>query len=120
MRLRMIIPANAARTAVRYFFLAIAVVCLGLYGYAYLERVLYQTYESREFDRTPDRRRRCRRRLRRSHHADRPRRALVRKVCGIVEASACQCAHRTALGSKTAFVRHGARRHRPEILCNSP
>jgi sortase A len=40
---------------VRYFFLALAIACLGLYGYAYLERVLYQTYESREFDRMPDR-----------------------------------------------------------------
>ncbi len=55
MRLRMIIPATAHRTVIRYFFLAVAIVCLGLYGYAYLERVLYQAYESREFDRTPDR-----------------------------------------------------------------
>jgi sortase A len=55
MRLRTIISANAARIALRYFFLAIAVVCLGLYGYAYLERVLYQSYESREFDRMADR-----------------------------------------------------------------
>ena len=39
----------------QYFLLAIAIVCLGFYGYSYLERVLYQTYESREFDRTPDR-----------------------------------------------------------------
>jgi sortase A len=55
MRLRIIIPATAPRTLVRYFFLALAIVCLGIYGYAYLERVLYQTYESREFDRMPDR-----------------------------------------------------------------
>ena len=39
----------------RYFFLALGIACLGLYGYVYLERVLYQTYESREFDRTSDR-----------------------------------------------------------------
>ena len=42
-------------TVVRYFFLALGIACLGLYGYAYLGRVIYQTYESREFDRTPDR-----------------------------------------------------------------
>jgi sortase A len=47
-------PATALRTAVRYSFLALAVVCLGLYGYAWLERVLYQIQESREFDRTAD------------------------------------------------------------------
>jgi sortase A len=51
----MIIPATAPRTVVRYFLLALAIACLGLYSYAYLERALYQTYESREFDRTPDR-----------------------------------------------------------------
>ena len=55
MRLRIVIPTSACRTVVRYFFLALAVVCLGTYGYAYLERVLYQTYESREFDRAPGR-----------------------------------------------------------------
>ena len=55
MRLRITIPATAHRTLVRYFFLALAIACLGLYGFAYLERVLYQTYESREFDRTPER-----------------------------------------------------------------
>jgi len=55
MRLRIMIPAIAHRTVVRYFFLAVAIVCLGFYGYAYLERVLYQAYESREFDRMPDR-----------------------------------------------------------------
>lgn len=42
-------------TVVRYFLLALAIACLGLYGYAYLGRVRYQTYESREFDRTLDR-----------------------------------------------------------------
>ncbi len=51
MRLR----SNITLTAVRYLFLAFAVACLGLYGYAYFERVLYQSYESREFDRRPDR-----------------------------------------------------------------
>jgi sortase A len=56
MRLRIIIRATAHRTVVRYFFLVLAIACLGLYSYAYVERVLYQTYESREFDRTPDRR----------------------------------------------------------------
>jgi len=53
MRLRIVIPATAPRTMVRYFFLALGIACLGVYSYAYLERVLYQTYESREFDRTP-------------------------------------------------------------------
>ena len=62
---------------VRYFFLAVAIACLGLYSYAYLERVLYQTYESREFDRTPDRSAAVVASM--THHADRPRRALVRK-----------------------------------------
>lgn len=55
MRLRIILSPVRRRTAVRYFFLALAIACLGLYGYAYLERVLYQTYESREFDRTLER-----------------------------------------------------------------
>jgi sortase A len=55
MRLRIVIPATAPRTVARYFFLALAIVCLGLYSYAYLERALYQTYESREFDRTSGR-----------------------------------------------------------------
>jgi sortase A len=42
-------------TVVRYCFLALAIACFGLYGYAYLDRVLYQAHESREFDRMPDR-----------------------------------------------------------------
>jgi sortase A len=42
-------------TVVRYFFLTLAMACLGLYSYAYLERVLYQSYESREFDRSLER-----------------------------------------------------------------
>src|SRR5450432_309600 len=40
---------------VRYLFLALAMACLGLYSYAYLERAVYQNYASREFDRTLDR-----------------------------------------------------------------
>jgi len=40
---------------IRYFFLALAITCLGLYGYMYLERVLYQTYESRKFDQALER-----------------------------------------------------------------
>ena len=55
MRLRIIVPAAAPRALVRYFFLAVAIACLGIYGYAYLERAVYQAYESREFDRTADR-----------------------------------------------------------------
>lgn len=39
----------------RYFFLSLAIVSLGLYGYTYLERVLYQAYESWSFDRAPER-----------------------------------------------------------------
>jgi sortase A len=52
MRLRIILPATAPRAAARCFFLALAIVCLGLYSYEYVERALYQTYESRGFDRT--------------------------------------------------------------------
>jgi sortase A len=43
-------------TVIRYCLLAFAIACLGIYGYAYLERVLYQRHESREFDLAPDRR----------------------------------------------------------------
>jgi sortase A len=39
----------------RYFFLVLAVACLGFYSYAYIDRVLFQTYESWRFDRLPDR-----------------------------------------------------------------
>jgi sortase A len=35
-------------------FLILAIVCLGLYGYTYIERVVYQAYESRLFDRAAD------------------------------------------------------------------
>jgi len=36
----------------QYIFLILGTVCLGLYGYAYLERVFYQSYESWSFDHT--------------------------------------------------------------------
>ncbi len=55
MRLRVILRATAPRTAARYFFLTLAIVCLGFYSYEYVERALYQTYESREFDRALNR-----------------------------------------------------------------
>lgn len=54
MNLRIIRPVAAPRTAIRYLFLFLGVACLGVYSYAYVERVLYQNYESREFDRTLD------------------------------------------------------------------
>ena len=56
MRLRVIVPARAYRAIGRYWLLIVAVICLGLYGGAFLERVLYQTYEGWEFDRAQDRR----------------------------------------------------------------
>ena len=52
MRLRIAIPARAVPPIIRYCFLLTAAVCLGLYGYAYVQRASYQAYESREFDRT--------------------------------------------------------------------
>jgi sortase A len=39
----------------RYFFLVLAIVCLGLYSYTYVDRVVFQTYQSWLFDRLPDR-----------------------------------------------------------------
>ena len=36
----------------QYVFLILAALCLGFYSYAYIERVVYQTYESWSFDRT--------------------------------------------------------------------
>lgn len=39
----------------QYVFLILATGCLGFYGYGYLERVLYQTYEGWSFDRAPAR-----------------------------------------------------------------
>lgn len=53
--MRMVVTPIAPRTLVRYSFLVVAVVCLGLYSYESVERALYQTYESREFDGTLDR-----------------------------------------------------------------
>ena len=53
MRLRIVLPATVGFSLARYFFLALAVACLGFFGYTYLARVLYQTHESWEFDRTP-------------------------------------------------------------------
>jgi sortase A len=38
-----------------YFFLILAIASLGLYGYAYIARTLYQTYESWSFDQATDR-----------------------------------------------------------------
>ena len=55
MRLRIMVAPIAPRAVVRYLFLSLGIACLGLYSYDYVERVLYQTYESREFDRTLDR-----------------------------------------------------------------
>lgn len=43
--------ARARWTASQYLFLILAIVSLGLYGYTYTERVVYQAYESRLFDR---------------------------------------------------------------------
>jgi sortase A len=54
MRLRITIPANAPRTALAHFFLALAIICLGYYGYDQVERATYQSQESHEFDRMMD------------------------------------------------------------------
>jgi sortase A len=43
------------RGPAQYFFLAVAIGSLGLYGYSYFARALYQTYESWSFDRAADR-----------------------------------------------------------------
>ncbi len=76
MKLRIAVP-TAALAMVRYFFLVLAIGCLGLYSYSYLERVVYQAWESREFDRT----------LERTANAARPTSPAVRqspKVAGAV------------------------------------
>lgn len=52
MILRLLIAPIAVGTVVRGFFLIAAMVCLGLFSYDYMERTLYQTSQSREFDRT--------------------------------------------------------------------
>jgi sortase A len=56
MSVRILIPATGSQAVLRYFLLTIGIACLGFYGYSYVERALYQSYESREFDRTPNRR----------------------------------------------------------------
>lgn len=53
MRLRVIIPPAPA--VARYLLLVLGIACLGLYSFAHLERVLYQTCESAEFDRVAGR-----------------------------------------------------------------
>lgn len=55
MRLRIVLLPAARWAMLRYFFLAVAVACLGLYSYSYLERWTYQAWESRQFDRTLER-----------------------------------------------------------------
>jgi len=55
MTLRVILSLKPNRSVSRYFFLILAIACLGLYSYAYFGRILYQTYQSWEFDRTQDR-----------------------------------------------------------------
>lgn len=53
MKLHIVPTAGFFLTVIRYCFLALASVCLGVYSYAYLERVLYQSEASRKFDRAP-------------------------------------------------------------------
>jgi sortase A len=53
MSLRINLQAGTFRTVVRRFFLALASLCLGLYSYAYVERIVFQHYESWKFDRMP-------------------------------------------------------------------
>ncbi len=55
MRLRLFLSGVAIWNVVRYFFLALAIACLGLYSSVTIERAQYQHYESREFDRAPAR-----------------------------------------------------------------
>lgn len=55
MRLRIVLTGGIFRTVVRYFFLAVASLCLGLYSYAYLGRVVFQSYEGWKFDRAAGR-----------------------------------------------------------------
>ena len=50
MTLRIIVAPVGARAVVRGFCLALAITCLGLYGYDYVGRALYQSTEGREFD----------------------------------------------------------------------
>jgi sortase A len=55
MRVRLKLRATAPWTVARYGCLALAIACLGFYGYVTIERKIYQTYESRAFDRAPAR-----------------------------------------------------------------
>jgi LPXTG-site transpeptidase (sortase) family protein len=52
MKLGNIVAPTSGRAVARYFFLGAGVICLGLYGYEYAERTLYQAYESGQLDRT--------------------------------------------------------------------
>lgn len=53
MKVRVILRATAPWTVARYAFLVFAIACLGFYSYVSIERTIYQTYESRVFDRAP-------------------------------------------------------------------
>jgi sortase A len=53
MRVRIHLRALGFRTLARYFFLALGISCLGIYSGVFLQRELYQAYESRQFDRAP-------------------------------------------------------------------
>ena len=54
----LVIPGRQKRPSpwrqCRYFFLVLAIACLGLYSYTYVGRVVFQTYQSWLFDRLPD------------------------------------------------------------------
>src|SRR5271155_4738312 len=54
MKLRVVFPPSAWRTVARSCLLVLAIVCLGLYSYSYLERNAYQAYASWKFDKTPE------------------------------------------------------------------
>jgi sortase A len=53
MKVRIMVRATAPWTVARYGFLIFAIACLGFYSYVSIERTIYQTYESRVFDRAP-------------------------------------------------------------------
>jgi sortase A len=55
MTVRIHLAADAPRGMVRAVLLAIGIACLGLYCGVWLQRILYQNYESEEFDRASDR-----------------------------------------------------------------
>lgn len=52
MKLRILVPSRPHVAPLRYFFFLLAVGCLGTYAYSYIERTLYQSRESRNFDRS--------------------------------------------------------------------